>query len=663
MKVEEIVLENFGPFVGRQTINLRTTPEAPLVVIDAPNGRGKTFIYRAIRWALYGRVFKGRNLIPESQLVNTVALSRDDEQMSVTLRCQSDGESLEIIRILTIDPTTRLPTASRLKIIRDGQNLLQTTSEHLIRGRLDESISRFFFFDGEMLQEYEDLLDDDSGDIQIVRTSVEAILGAPALSRLTKVLESIEKTTMKQIEATSKADESLRKLAEAQRIADEKVREIEEDLEKQRGYASDFQKQITQIENELNNYEYARDVLGRISAKEEELAKQKDIVLRSREEVQTSLQCWQIAVSTVAEHALEIVEPIREKVFETVGERERLAIRLNGIAESTDSGTCSVCHQPVTSHSAEALKVEMEEIQSKLRILPTYDQSYLNRLSRVVGRAKRTSRVAEKASLIEKGRNLESALQQVATLEGEIDRLQDMVINVDQPQIRKLEDKRLEFRHKKSVAQAVITQKNKDLTEARAELEKCKRQLSDAHLKNAKKGITGVADLDRPLRIHSLASSAQQAISNSYDEFVQKMRESVSDSANGIFSSLISDAGYRGLMINKNFGLSLLNEEEKIVDLRSSGQSQVVAVSLILALHECAVRTGTLLMDTPFGRLDLTHRTNLMNYFTSNLPQVVLLIQSGELDDDDLSEWADFTSRRYKLERGSTTAETIIREV
>jgi DNA sulfur modification protein DndD len=514
-----------------------------------------------------------------------------------------------------------------------------------------------------MLEEYEDLLDDDTGDVQIVRTSVEAILGAPSLSRLTRVLENVEKSTMKQIEAASKADESLRKLAEAQRESDERVREIEDDLDNQRGYASDFQKQITQIENELNNYEYARDVLGKISAKEDELARQVEFVNRSRDEVQVALQCWQIPISTVAEHSLEVVEPIREQVFETVTLREQLTIRLVGISESTDSGTCTVCHQPVTNESAEGLKDELVDIQAKLRAMPTYDQAYLNRLSKVVVRAKKTTRIAERASLVEKGRNLESSLQQVATLEGEIERLQDMVINVDQPQIRKLEDKRIDLRHKKSVAQAVITQRNKDLNEARAELEKCKRQMSEAHLKNAKKGITGLSDLDRPLRINALASSAHKVFSNSYDEFVQKMRESVSDSANKVFDSLISDDGYKGLMINKNFGLSLLNEEEKIVDLRSSGQSQVVAVSLILALHECAVRTGTLLMDTPFGRLDLTHRKNLMNYFTTHLSQVVLLIQSGELDDDDLSEWAGHTSRRYKLERGSTTAETIIREV
>ena len=149
MKVEEIILENFGPFVGRQTLNLRSSEDQPLVAVSAANGRGKTFIYRAIRWTLYGRVFKGKAkvLIPESQLVNFEAIKGDAEQMSVTLKCVSEGEVLEIIRIISIDPVTRVPSSSRMKIIRDGQTLSQSSSEHLIRGRLDESISRFFFFD------------------------------------------------------------------------------------------------------------------------------------------------------------------------------------------------------------------------------------------------------------------------------------------------------------------------------------------------------------------------------------------------------------------------------------------------------------------------------------------------------------------------------------
>jgi DNA sulfur modification protein DndD len=277
-------------------------------------------------------------------------------------------------------------------------------------------------------------------------------------------------------------------------------------------------------------------------------------------------------------------------------------------------------------------------------------------------KARRASRVAEKATLEQQGRGLELALQSAVTLTNEIVRLEEQVGQVDQPAIKKLEERRRELNNKIAIAQAALKSSNHKLSAARTEHDKCKRDLTEENRKNLKKGIASAGSLQTPIRVNDLATFAQRAISESYDEFVQKMRESVSDSANEIFKSLISDVGYRGLMINKNFGLSLLNEEERVVDLRSSGQSQVVAVSLILSLHECAVRSGTLLMDTPFGRLDLKHRKNMMNYFTSQLPQVVLLIQSGELDDDDLTDWASFTSRRYRLERGDSTAETFVEE-
>jgi DNA sulfur modification protein DndD len=662
MKIEQIIIENFGPFIGKQTIDLRTSDDAPLVVIYAENGRGKTFLYRAIRWALYGRVYKDNRPIPESKLVNSLGLSRGDSQMSVTLICESNGERLEVIRTLPIDEETRQPTSSKLTIVREGQTLTPGSSEDLVSTRLDEGISRFFFFDGEMLKEYETLLDDESGDVQVVRNSIEAILGAPALSRLAKALASVQSSTMKQIDASSKADSNLQKLASALSEAEDKMRGIEDDIEQTRSFASDFQKEIRVVEDQLNNFEYTREILSKIEAKNDEKNRHTEAADRARDEIRLALQNWEIGLTSVASRALAVVEPIRDKVFDSVSDREKLMNRLESIRDSATSGECAVCHQMISDDATSKLEVEIAEIQAQLLTIPAYDQSYVNQVNRVVMKARRASRVAEKATLEQQGRGLELALQSAVTLTNEIVRLEEQVGQVDQPAIKKLEERRRELNNKIAIAQAALKSSNHKLSAARTEHDKCKRDLTEENRKNLKKGIASAGSLQTPIRVNDLATFAQRAISESYDEFVQKMRESVSDSANEIFKSLISDVGYRGLMINKNFGLSLLNEEERVVDLRSSGQSQVVAVSLILSLHECAVRSGTLLMDTPFGRLDLKHRKNMMNYFTSQLPQVVLLIQSGELDDDDLTDWASFTSRRYRLERGDSTAETFVEE-
>ena len=46
---------------------------------------------------------------------------------------------------------------------------------------MPERISRFFLFDGELLNEYETLLADLDQQAQVVKESIESILGVPAL--------------------------------------------------------------------------------------------------------------------------------------------------------------------------------------------------------------------------------------------------------------------------------------------------------------------------------------------------------------------------------------------------------------------------------------------------------------------------------------------------
>ena len=54
LRIDRVELEDFGPFKGRQAINL---PEAPgVAVVYGENMRGKTVLLNAIRFALFGKV-------------------------------------------------------------------------------------------------------------------------------------------------------------------------------------------------------------------------------------------------------------------------------------------------------------------------------------------------------------------------------------------------------------------------------------------------------------------------------------------------------------------------------------------------------------------------------------------------------------------------------
>ena len=54
MKLQYLVLNNIGPFHGVHTIDLTTDKQSTGYAFFAANGRGKTTIYNAMKWCLFG---------------------------------------------------------------------------------------------------------------------------------------------------------------------------------------------------------------------------------------------------------------------------------------------------------------------------------------------------------------------------------------------------------------------------------------------------------------------------------------------------------------------------------------------------------------------------------------------------------------------------------
>ena len=54
LRFESVSLKNFGPYRQINELNLETQPSAPIVLIHGENTLGKTSLFRALRWCLYG---------------------------------------------------------------------------------------------------------------------------------------------------------------------------------------------------------------------------------------------------------------------------------------------------------------------------------------------------------------------------------------------------------------------------------------------------------------------------------------------------------------------------------------------------------------------------------------------------------------------------------
>jgi DNA sulfur modification protein DndD len=148
----------------------------------------------------------------------------------------------------------------------------------------------------------------------------------------------------------------------------------------------------------------------------------------------------------------------------------------------------------------------------------------------------------------------------------------------------------------------------------------------------------------------------------SIEKLREKLRKHVQERASEAFQELTTQKTYSGLEINANFGLKILDETGADVAIRSAGAEQIVALSLIDGLARTGRSAGPVVMDTPFGRLDLKHRDNILKYLPTTTSQLVLLVHGGEIrrprDLDPISqriggsyEIKEVNARHSKIER------------
>lgn len=108
----------------------------------------------------------------------------------------------------------------------------------------------------------------------------------------------------------------------------------------------------------------------------------------------------------------------------------------------------------------------------------------------------------------------------------------------------------------------------------------------------------------------------------------------------------------------------LSHEGDEIFFDKSAGENQVFATALLAGLAKISGLEAPLIVDTPLGRLDSSHRNNILKYWISDKNrQVILLSQDKEIDRATYSSMHAAVAKTYLLEHqeigngvGKTTA-------
>ena len=181
LRFESVSLRNFGPYRQINELNLETEPSAPIVVIHGENTLGKTSLFRALRWCLYGSpeaaktpIQAARNL---AEYLNRPAHREGETDMQVSMRFTADNHTYHLVRTAIFDDGPPRVSAD----LRVDSTVIQQASIELEIGRLlHPQISEFFLFDGELLKDFYDRLNSDR-ERDLLRESIDNVLGIPAL--------------------------------------------------------------------------------------------------------------------------------------------------------------------------------------------------------------------------------------------------------------------------------------------------------------------------------------------------------------------------------------------------------------------------------------------------------------------------------------------------
>jgi DNA sulfur modification protein DndD len=658
MKFIELTIKNFMPYKGIQSIKFPQNQSQNILVIFGDNMRGKTSLLNALRWGLYGEIFtRHKARIGLEKILNWESFSEGDYEFSVEIKFEADGHKYDLTRVAKKKNEVLKPKDSNdfeieIFLKRDGSVMSAHQIEPEINLYAPEQVSRFFLFDGELLQEYEMLLDEGSDTGEAIKDSIEQVLGVPALingrDECLTLLKGAEKQQNRELAKYKDMTKTAQRQRELQELDDSKGKDIDaakEHLKKVREDKSRLDDEIEELNKlSVTAFEYS-DKQARIKTI---LSDQK---ILEEEILQLASIAWKDILKSRLAPTYESVLRDYEIKSQSLSQTGAYKFEVDQIKKVLDLSLCPTCEQNVDSSHKHKYEQRLNELEIELA-KSRNNQVEISRLHRQITAIKNLQDTSVSGQISEKTKRKNASAVELTKLENAVDKLRQELAGKEPDEVAK-------------------KRRNHDeLIKAEANLERTIKELDIDRLKIRK----GIEELSKEIeqnpnvkdsmstRLVSVYKALGEIFSQSIDTLRDRLKEEVEAKASEAFLNLTTQSEYSGLRINNNYGLTILDENHNPILIRSAGAEQIVALSLIDALGRTGRGSGPVVMDTPFGRLDPKHRENILRYIPKTASQLVLLVHDGEINRDvDLKTIAQRIGAEYEIIAKSSRVSNIER--
>lgn len=647
MILNSLRLRDFGVFSGQHTIDLaprvKIGRKRPIVLFGGLNGSGKTTTLTAVRLALYGRQSIGRNSTLQAyhqQLQeyihkprkSIVAPYSSSVELNFTYGKHGTVSEYKVIRSWEAKSSKIIEHLE----IHKGSELLEGLSSEQLQSFLNElipiGVANLFFFDGEKIAE---LAEDTTN--EALADAINRLLGLDIIHRLRTDLGIY-----------------LRENTQAN-LPKDITRELKV-LEQRYEQSYDEYKRLISEKNDLNT----------------------ELVGLSAEIASTQLRVNDLGGAWAQSRAAEEIRSdqiIKEKNSLNSEMKELFADAIPlALAQKSISNLLEQLTAEKLKKTQQATRNELNKHLKKLRseLIKTFGPK---------------NKVAVDIAL-------ETTFQHVLTgsdntvlvhdiSDSELARIQILFNSYLPQQLKQL--KKLGIRLEELEDELSISSRNIARAPDQSRLINIMEELNflmekkggleskiEACRENAKRALREAMDSLRRLRdldekysktmSHDqgieLAANSRAMLSDFADQTKQRKLATLEQEFIKSFSKLArkDDMDILVKICPDTFDVSLSNEHGKVIRKQqlSAGEKQIYAIAMLEALGRTSGRNLPIIIDTPLGRLDSKHRTNLVqNYFPTASHQVILLSTDTEIDESYYSALSPEISHAFSVDYDS----------
>jgi DNA sulfur modification protein DndD len=603
MRFESITLKNYRQFRDAELV-LGEPRGYDIHLVIGKNGTGKTNLLNAINWCLYGDEPHLHLKSQKLPLHNTKAEgSRSKVAVEIWLS-REDGRKLGLTR-------EKRGGSEEVQCLVESSGGYETyprdAFERNVSRLIPQEIRSFFFFDGELLDNY-------FRDFSKIRGEIHRFAHIDVLDRVKDNLDRLAGEFAKGVRSAGKELEVLS--SEIEKLREqlgECKRQIEQFEEEERKLAEE----IAELEKELRDQPDVGSLIARQKNLETERKKNEEKLEEKRKEKRRIMVelAKVVFLGEAVKKALRLAEGKRKK------HELPPSVNITLLDSALRDGICPVCRRPLDPESRKNIESVLQEVRDSTLVgnrLLELERTLTKLRTKVESGVKELQRLEEDIAKLEE--DLKKQKEEIGNIKN---RLESCNVEEVRMKTRRLEEwKQMRDRKLQEIGKYKAYKDNWG-----KELERKEKERRDL--------LERRAASEESARMSEICQKASRALESAKERVLEEIRKEIERVAQETFFRLLwKKESFRNVQIREDYTTIEVFDRDgrNCLGSLSAAERELLALSFILALHSLSGFQAPLVIDTPLARVSDEHRENFAEALLEmgKSKQIILLLTPAE---------------------------------